>query len=161
MHTIEDLISQKKFRDDYQKGLITLLYLVNQLNDFQATIFKPHDITRQQYNVLRILRGQYPTPISVAIIKDRMIDKNSDVSRIIARLDKAGFITTVASKKDKRALDILINNKGFKLLNSLEDEVNKIDQILKVLDENEIVDLNDKLTKILHKINQDKKVLEA
>ena len=161
MHTIEDLISQKKFRDEYQKGLITLLYLVNQINDFQTNIFKPFNITRQQYNVLRILRGQYPNPINVAVIKDRMVDKNSDVSRIIARLDKAGYITTVSSKRDKRALDILINNNGFKLLNSLEADVNKIDKLLTALDDKEIVILNNQLTKILYKISKDKKVIES
>lgn len=151
MQTIEEIISQKKFKDDYQKGLISLLYLVNHIKDLQATIFKPYNITLQQYNVLRILRGQFPNPINIAVIKERMLDKNSDVSRIIARLIKTELISTVKSKSDKRALDIIISNKGFKLLNQVDLVIGEVEIPFRVLDSDEIEVFNHSLMKIINK----------
>lgn len=150
MQTIEEIISQKKFKDDYQKGLISLLYLVNQIKDLQATIFKPYNITLQQYNVLRILRGQFPNPINIAVIKERMLDKNSDVSRIIARLIKIELISTIKSKSDKRALDIVISNKGFKLLNQVDLVIGEVEIPFRVLDSDEIEAFNHNLMKIIN-----------
>jgi DNA-binding MarR family transcriptional regulator len=151
MQTIEEIISQKKFKDDYQKGLISLLYLVNQVKDLQVTIFKSFNITLQQYNVLRILRGQFPNPINIAIIKERMLDKNSDVSRIIARLIKTELISTIKSKSDKRALDIIISNKGFKLLNQVDEVIDQVEEPFKTLDAKEIEAFNHSLMKIINK----------
>ncbi|MEI6311298.1 MAG: MarR family transcriptional regulator [Bacteroidota bacterium] len=152
MQTIEEIISQKKFKDEYQKGLISLMYLVNQIKDLQATIFKPYNITLQQYNVLRILRGQFPNPINIAVIKERMLYKNSDVSRIIARLIKTELISTIKSKSDKRALDIVISNKGFKLLNQVDLVIGEVEIPFKVLDSDEIKALNHSLIKIINNL---------
>ena len=92
MGTIEDIIKQKKFTDEYQKALIGVSSLASMLEYTQLKFFKQFEITPQQYNVLRILRGQYPKPAMVSLVKERMIDQNSDASRIVERLRKGYFV---------------------------------------------------------------------
>lgn len=152
MDSIEKLISQKKFKDEYQKGLISLMYAVNQINDKSAVFFKEFQLTRQQYNVLRILRGQFPNPITIANIKSRMIDKNSDVSRIVGRLLKAQLVSILPSAKDKRATDIIISNVGLRLLNKVDEDVNDMHEPLKALNQSEIIQFNAYLNKIINNI---------
>jgi DNA-binding MarR family transcriptional regulator len=156
MPGIEDLIKQKKFKNDYQKGMISLLYVVNQINDHQAEFFKPHKLSKQQYNVLLILRGQFPHACNINTIKKRMLDKNSDVSRIVNRLCKTNLITVTICKKDRRAVDIIINNNGIKVLNTIDEDIEKIEKPLMALDDKEINHLNGLLEKIIIKLNKKK-----
>ena len=83
MASIGEEIKQRTFTNEYSKLLINVLYTGSWLNTLQNGIFKEHKLTPQQYNSLRILRGQYPEAASVNLLKDRMIDKMSNVSRII------------------------------------------------------------------------------
>ncbi|HRG90614.1 MAG TPA: helix-turn-helix domain-containing protein, partial [Chitinophagales bacterium] len=92
MPSIEELIKQTKFRDEKHKAIISILYTANLLNNFHEDYFKQFDLTSQQYNALRILRGQHPNPATVNLIRERMMDKMSDASRIVERLRKAGFV---------------------------------------------------------------------
>lgn len=127
---IEEEIKQKAFRSEHQKATINLLFTAGWLNNKQRDFFKPFDITPQQYNVLRILRGQYPKQISTSSIKARMLDKNSDASRIVDRL----FVKELVSKKpcdhDKRLVDVTITAEGLKLLTDMEDKVNALDDTI-------------------------------
>ena len=101
---IEDEIQQKAFRSELQKVTINLMFTAGWLNNKQRDFFKPFKITPQQYNVLRILRGQYPKQISTSSIKERMLDKNSDASRIVDRL----FVKNLVSKKDSLPFGYLL-----------------------------------------------------
>ena len=116
MPSIETLIKQSKFRDEKHKAIISVLYTANALNNFHENYFKKYELTSQQYNALRILRGQHPKPATVNLIRERMMDKMSDASRIVERLRKAGFVERVASKRDRRAVDVLITQKGLDVL---------------------------------------------
>ncbi len=145
---LEKDIQQTGFRSEYQKGLLNIFYtysfLVSQVNES----FKKYDITRQQYNVLRILRGQHPNHISVYTIRERMLDKMSDASRIVERLRLKGLISRKSAEKDKRAAAVTITEQGLALLESMEPEAKRMDSLLSNLSEKEVQQLNTFLDKI-------------
>jgi DNA-binding MarR family transcriptional regulator len=145
---LEKDIHQTGFRSEHQKGLINIFYtysfLVAQVNES----FKKFDITRQQYNVLRILRGQYPNHVSVYIIRDRMLDKMSDASRIVERLRLKGLVTRKSAEKDKRAAAVTITEQGLEMLKIMEPETERLDSLLANLNEKEVQQLNTLLDKI-------------
>lgn len=156
MSTIEKLIVQKKFKSSYQKNMISLFYTVNLLRVYQQKLFKDSKITRQQYNALRILKGQYPESSTVGLIKERLIDKNSDASRMVDRLCRLEFVERLESKTDKRAVDVRITKKGLKLLDKLSDKVEDFESPLRVLSKKESEILNTTLDKILGKFIEKK-----
>jgi hypothetical protein len=84
---IEEEISQPKFRNAMQRAIINVIFTSHWIVDRYQNFFKPYGITLQQFNILRILKGQYPNGISGTTIKARMMDKNSDVSRLLDRLE--------------------------------------------------------------------------
>lgn len=135
-------IKQKEFRNEYQKAILNILYTHNFLVGHMAEAFKNFDITRQQFNVLRILRGQYPKPATVNLIKDRMLDKMSDTSRIVERLRLKGLISRADSKNDKRAVEITITETGLELLDKMEGPVADLEKLLHNLSEDETRQLN-------------------
>lgn len=145
---LEKEIHQTGFRSEHQKGLLNIFYtysfLVSQVNES----FKKYDITRQQYNVLRILRGQHPNHVSVYTIRDRMLDKMSDASRIVERLRIKGLITRKSAEKDKRAAAVTITEQGLDLLKIMEPETERMDSLLANLSEKEVQQLNNFLDKI-------------
>ena len=145
---LEDEIHQKKFSSEFQKLTINLIYTNNWIASKHAEYFKNSDITVQQYNVLRILRGQFPNPSSVKLIKERMLDKMSDASRIIDKLKIKKLVVRKECPMDRRSVDILITEKGLELLKSLDavDEAPK--ELFKSLTISEIKTLNDLLDKL-------------
>src|SRR5688500_7319778 len=106
--SLEHDIQQKEFRNEYQKAILNILYTQNYLVGRMTEVFRQFDITRQQYNVLRILRGQYPEPATVNLIKERMLEKMSDTSRIVERLRIKGLLERADGKTDKRSVEITI-----------------------------------------------------
>jgi MarR family 2-MHQ and catechol resistance regulon transcriptional repressor len=114
---IEDEIKQSKFKNAYQKVAINLIYTSNWLVGMQQEFFKPFGITPSQFNILRILRGQQPNKISGVEIKSRMLDKNSDIPRL---LDKKKLITKTPCPNDKRAADIVITKEGLAVLAQID-----------------------------------------
>ena len=149
MGTLEEVIKQKKFTDEYHKAFIGISYLYNIIDYVQQKLFKEYDITPQQYNALRILRGQHPKPATVGLIKERMIDRNSDASRIVERLRKANLVERVTCENDRRAVDIVITGKGLDLLKRMDSVVTSIEEPLKKLDKTEIAEFNDLIDKML------------
>jgi len=141
-------IQQKEYRSEYHKAILNILFTHNHLVTHMGEVFKEYDITRQQYNVLRILRGQYPGHASVNLIKDRMLDKMSDTSRIVERLRLKGLITRTDCQKDKRSVEIRITNAGLELLDRMEDRVNDFEKLLSNLTVGETRDLNVLLDKL-------------
>ena len=125
---IEGEIKQSKFRSPYQKAALNLIYTANWMEGKQQVLFKPFDITPPQFNILRILRGQHPNKISGVEIKSRMLDRNSDIPRLLDRLVKKKFISKSQCPGDKRATDIMITQGGLELLlkiDKLIDEAEK------------------------------------
>jgi DNA-binding MarR family transcriptional regulator len=146
MMTIEEEIKQPKFRSGHQKALINLLYTASWLQGRQQDFFKPFKITAQQFNILRILKGQHPKSISGTEIKSRMLDKNSDVSRLLDRLVAKNLISKRVCPNDKRATDINITDQGLDLLRDLEKFQSQIDEVMS-LTEDEALQLSNLLDK--------------
>lgn len=131
---IEDEIKQQKFISNHQKAVINLIFTSNWLINQQQHFFKPFGITGQQFNVLRILKGQYPNSISAKEIKSRMLDQNSDISRLLDRLISKNLIEKKSCPKDKRATDIFITENGLTLLKEISRKQRDIDQVLTLTD---------------------------
>ncbi len=128
--------------------MLNLIYTTNWLTAKQDSLFKDSDVTVQQYNVLRILRGQYPNPCSIKLIKERMLDRMSDTSRIVDKLFIKKLLERNECPNDRRSVNVIITDKGLELLKSLDyiDELAK--QNTKSLTQVEINTLNDLLDKL-------------
>lgn len=139
---------KQKFRNEPQKAILNILYTSYFIQDRMNTLFKQYDITRQQYNVLRILRGQHPGHASVNLIRERMLDKMSDASRIVERLRLKEMIVRKGAEKDKRAVEVTITDRGLDLLREMEKPVEEFESLLRNLSQDETRQLNSLLDKI-------------
>lgn len=144
--SIEEEIKQEKFSSQHQKAVINLIYTSNWLVSRQQDFFKLHNITWQQFNILRILKGQHPKTISATEIKLRMLDKNSDVSRLLDRLVAKNLIVKKSCPNDRRAADLSIADEGLDLLKTIDKQQAEMDHIL-TLTETEAKQLSDLLDK--------------
>jgi DNA-binding MarR family transcriptional regulator len=141
-----------RFRNEYHRGLINLNYTNKLLGYEFLQALKKHEITEQQYNVLRILRGfRSEAPLSIGFIKDRMLDRDSDVSRIVDRLFQRKMLTRCENDQDRRQKSVEITEKGLELLNSMLECEKKVDTMLSNLTLEEVTQLNCLLDKIRNK----------
>ena len=138
-----------RFRNEYHKGLINLIFTAKQLNQKFASVLKIYKITEPQYNVLRILRGnKQSTTSSIGYIKERMLDRNSDVSRIVDKLYGLQYIDRKECRNDRRQKEVSITEKGLGLLSKMDKSEKQVDTFLKNLNDSEIKTLNKILDKI-------------
>ncbi len=145
---LEEAIKQKvPFKCPYEKGLVNLLYTNSWLRTQMKDHFSLFDVTAKQYNILRILKGA-DKPVTTSYIRERLLDKLSDVSRIVDRMEKNKLISKKTNVKDKRLVDVKISKLGLDLLASIEKEESVVDSTLRNLSEQEIVKLNALLDKI-------------
>lgn len=145
--SLEKAINQKTFRNEYQKSVINLIYTYNWLNEQMKSFFENEDITAQQFNILRILRGA-GIPISTLQIRERMLDKMSDTSRIVDRLVLKGLAKKNVCKNDKRLVDVSLSTKGKKLLEKMDKSEVEMDAVFGNLSQAEAKTLNNLLDKI-------------
>jgi len=145
---LEDEILQKKFRNETHKLGVNLVYTFNWLDTFSQCHFKKYGITPQQFNTLRILRGQHPKPATIKLLKERLLDKMSDASRIIEKLRIKGLVERHISSNDRRHCDVFISEKGLKLLADIDKDEKTIDDFFSHLDLSEQKHLNDLLDKL-------------
>jgi DNA-binding MarR family transcriptional regulator len=145
--SIEEEIKQAKFKSPHQKAVLNLLFTANWIQNKQRELFEPFGITGQQYNILRILRGHQPKPIPAVEIKSRMLDKNSDVSRLLDRLIGKKLVQKNQCPNDKRASDISITEEGLNLLNKLDTAINNLDSHYLNLSKEDAKKLSDLLDK--------------
>jgi hypothetical protein len=106
MKSLQEEIQQRKWQNDQQLALVNVLFTYHWLKDRMSEALKPYKITMQQYNVLRILRGSHPKGMAAARIRERLLDKTSDVSRLLDRLEKLNFVERQNSPEDKRVTDL-------------------------------------------------------
>ncbi|MDP9231063.1 MAG: MarR family transcriptional regulator [Bacteroidota bacterium] len=145
---IEQEVHQVKFTNEYQKAMINLLYTYGWAIERIKSIVTCEGITHQQFNILRILRGSFPEPLSTLQIRERMIDKMSDTSRIVDRLISKGLVKKTTCKKDRRLVDVIISEKGKKLLKKLDARQHAFDAIMENLTEKEALAINKLLDKL-------------
>lgn len=142
---LEEEIKQKSFKSPQQKLALNLLYTTNWLSHHYDHFFKGLDLTTQQYNVLRILRGQYPQPCTLKLIKERMLDRMSDASRIIDKLVAKDYVTRAQCSSDRRSVNLVISDKGLDILKKLDFIDEAIKDIFKHLPTQKIELLNELL----------------
>ena len=149
---IEQDIQQTNFRNEYQKLGINIMYTANWLNEKISTILSQEDITQQQYNILRILRGA-EKPLSTLQIRARMLDKMSDTSRIVDRLVAKELVEKNTCPTDKRLVDVVISKKGFSILEKLDQLNHHLDSLMKSISEKEAIIMN----QLLDQLREDSK----
>src|SRR5689334_8008315 len=145
---IEDDIQQVTFQSARQKAMLNVLYTYGWIIERVKNFLADEDITHQQFNILRILRGTAPKPLSTLQIRERMLDKMSDTSRIVDRLVVKGLVKKTTCSKDKRLVDVTITDKGQKLLRKLDGEADHISEIMGNLSDDEADQLNELLDKM-------------
>jgi len=114
-------INQKEFDSGIEKAMVNLLYTSNWFRDYHHQIFSPFGIKPQHYNILRILKGKHPQPISPGEIKEVMLDKAPDLTRLLDKLEDLRYVDRHLCPVNRRKMDILITKSGKKILN----EINK------------------------------------
>jgi DNA-binding MarR family transcriptional regulator len=145
---LEQEISQKNFRNNHHKAIVNLIFTYNWLYERHSNLLKPYGVTIQQFNLLRILRGQYPNPTTVKLIKERMLDKMSDASRLVEKLRAKEMVDRNICPKDRRTVDVIITEKGLKLLEEIDKKEKDFNQLLSNLESGEIDQLNVLLDKL-------------
>jgi len=144
---IEKDIQQTSFRNEHQKLGINIMYTANWLNEKIASILSQEEITQQQYNILRILRGA-DKPLSTLQIRARMLDKMSDTSRIVDRLVAKELVEKNTCPTDKRLVDVTLTKKGFAILEKLDQLNHHLDSLMKGISEKEASTMNQLLDQL-------------
>jgi DNA-binding MarR family transcriptional regulator len=147
MHIDKEILSSK-FEDNYHKAVVNITYTYGWINNLLRTEFEKYNLTYQQFNILRILRGQYPKPATVNLLKERMIDKMSDASRIVDRLVQKGLVSRCTNEKDRRAVDIRISDEGLEVLSKMDVEFITRDFLSHNISEEDAGKLSDLLDKL-------------
>jgi DNA-binding MarR family transcriptional regulator len=147
MH-IEEEIQSSNFEDNYQKVVINVTFTYGWLSNLFRCKFEKYNLTQQQFNILRILRGQYPKPATINLLKERMLDKMSDTSRIVDRLVQKGLVSRCTNNKDRRAVDIRISDTGLDILHKMDAEFKIKDYLQNNLSEEEAAKLSELLDKL-------------
>jgi DNA-binding MarR family transcriptional regulator len=145
---LEEELQQVGFQSEYQKAVLNILFTSNWLESDSTRLLKPFGISSQQYNVLRILKGQGSNAISVNNIMSRMIDKMSNASRLVEKLRKKELIERVTCEHDRRQVDVRITSAGLTLLIEADKVMNKFDGMKDKLTEKEAATLSLLLEKI-------------
>lgn len=145
---IEKELQQTRFKSNLHKAMLNLMFTASWVGCRQQRFFKEHDLSPQQYNVLRILRGQKGNPITMNGIQERMIDRSSNASRLIDKLQEKELADRITCEKDRRQVDIVITQKGLALLEELDPEIDDVESAYGNITDEEAVELNRILNKL-------------
>ena len=145
---LEKDIKQQHFTSENQKLIINLVFTNNWLTEKIRDFLSTADITLQQFNILRILRGSHPQPLSTLTIRERMLDKMSDTSRIVDRLVLKGLVDKKTCPSDKRLVDISITKEGKKVLATIDQKEKEVMAVVANLNQEEMEILNGLLDKM-------------
>ncbi len=145
---LEDEIKQSKFKNEFHKLGVKIIYTANWLSLHHTKNCKEFDITPEQFNILRILRGQHPNPATVNLLIDRMLNKMSNASRLVEKLRKKGLVERKISKDDRRACDVAITEKGLDLLKEMDKTEKELMKLMSHLSSSEAVQMNKMLDKM-------------
>jgi DNA-binding MarR family transcriptional regulator len=119
--TLEEEIHQQRFKSEWHKLAVNILYTHGWLVSRLSAVLKPHGLTIAQFNILRILRGQHPNPATISLLQERMLDKMSDTSRLVERLRIKGLVERSADRHDRRRVAVRITAAGLQLLQTIGD----------------------------------------
>lgn len=144
----KEIKQEKGFASERHKAVVNIMFTEAWLRNRMSEILKPFDLTLQQYNVLRILRGSNPKAMSTSCIRDRMLDKMSDASRIVDRLFKKGLLDRRICELDKRLVDVYITSEGLRVLGQIDASMTGFNENLDQITEEEAQVLNNILDRI-------------
>lgn len=145
---LTEAIKQERFKTELQKAVVNILYTSSWLNYRQAAIFKEFGLTMKQFNILRILKGQYPKAATVNLLIERMIDKSSNASRIVDKLVDKGLVERKVCPDDRRRVDVIISDAGMKIIDKASLRLEKSETFTDSLTEKEAKELNQLLDKL-------------
>jgi DNA-binding MarR family transcriptional regulator len=145
---LEQDIKQEKFANEFEKSMVNILFTGSWLHNQNSSRLKPHGITPEQFNVLRILRGSSPKPLMLAEITSRMIDKNSNATRLVEKLRQKGLLKREICDNNRRQVDISITEKGLALLKKIDDDSEAWLESMKTISKAEAAELNRILDKL-------------
>ncbi len=145
---IEKVIKQTKFQNSYHKALINLIYTSNYFRDSHHSVFKPYDIQTQHFNILRILNGKHPDPATPGYIKEVMLDKGRDLTRLIDKLEGMGWVSRTICPENKRKIHVNLTHEGLEKVKEISSNLDLLDNGMKHLTEEEY----DHLSRLLDKM---------
>ena len=146
--SIEQDIKQEKFENEFHKAAVNLLFTSSWLHNINSGRLKAHDVTPEQYNVLRILRGSQPNALMLAEITSRMIDKSSNATRLVEKLRQKGLVKREICENNRRQVDIYITPKGLEVLSKIDKDPDSMQTTLKKLSKSDAQELNRILDKL-------------
>jgi DNA-binding MarR family transcriptional regulator len=144
----EEIKQQKKFSSEYEKLAVNIMFTSSWLYNMNANRFKVYEITPEQYNVLRILRGAYPKPLMLGDVTCRMLDKSSNATRLVEKLRLKGYVKRELCPTNRRQVDIVITEKGLSLLTKIDNEAETWQDEFKTITKSEAQELNRILDKL-------------
>jgi DNA-binding MarR family transcriptional regulator len=121
-----EINQQKPFKNNYQKASVNIMFTASWLSKKQSDAIKPFDLTIQQYNILRILRGMQGEPATVKLLTERMIDKMSNASRLVDKLLAKNYVRREECREDRRRVDIFITDKGLDILDKASEALDHL-----------------------------------
>lgn len=145
---LEDEIKQYHFQDNWQKALLNILYTGNWLTDNFMSISKQYGINDQHYNILRILRGRHPKCACPGEIRQVLVNKRGDLTRLLDKLDKMQLVSRSVNAGNRRMVDILITQKGLDLLAKMDPIVEQVENFKAKITHDEAARLNEILDKL-------------
>lgn len=146
---ISEAIKQKSFSSPHEMALINVLFTSNWLRDKQKEYFYPYDLKPQHFNVLRILKGKYPDNSCPGDIKDVMLDKSPDLTRLIDKMMKMGLVERNVCQENRRKVDVKITDKGLSIVDDISERMNAMYTLWKdKLSEKEAQKLSELLDKL-------------
>jgi len=148
MGTLEEAIKQSVFKNNVRKALINIIYTANWIRDKHSPIFKEYGILQQHYNVLRIVKGRKGEAVSPGQILKVMIDKGRDLTRLVDKLVKKGYLERSICSKNRRKVDIHITSEGIRITDEIEQRLSQISEDIFDLTEEEAHHLNHILDKM-------------
>ncbi|TVR89698.1 MAG: MarR family transcriptional regulator [Saprospirales bacterium] len=145
----EEIKQRKRFKNEFVKLDVNLMFTASWLGGLKSEILKPYKISWQQFNILRILKGRHPKPAAIKTLTERMIDRTSNTSRLVDKLTKKGLVSRTVNEKDRRRMDVNITEKGLELLETCSKELEgTMTKKLSSLTKDEALKMNELLNKI-------------
>ena len=146
---IEEIVKSSVIMGLSQKTVLNIIFTHNDITERLIEILKPYDLSNEQYNVLRILRGQKGNPANMCLIQERMLARTSNTTRLVDKLLLKELVTRKVCKENRRKIEVLITEKGLAILNELDPKVDDyVNNIVARLTTNELEQLNHILEKI-------------
>ena len=144
----DEILQQKGFATEHERAVVNIFYTSGWLYNLNASRLKDHDITPEQFNVLRILRGAYPKPMMLSDISGRMLDKSSNATRLVEKLRQKGWVKREICPNNRRQVDIIITEAGLGTLTAIDNGCQEWMNSIKRLNEAELSELNRILDKL-------------